>query len=186
MSQRLPSSTWKETSQSLSSLTIEEEAKDIEEVQYFNKGQKVMGKSAPRKIRKLVPKTEKHKQLMWFLTNPDPRGEKLPIYEDGAKVAEDSGTIEQFRRLKGCKLRITDLRTGKKTYFLACMSDDPFVRSITQCPETTISKDIKNLILGKSRQGRVWCHDASVYSQATTVGGRLKNKYAQSGKNDFS
>ncbi|KAK6539136.1 hypothetical protein TWF694_009382 [Orbilia ellipsospora] len=105
---------------------------------------------------KITNKTVMEKQRIWVLRHPN----GAPLI-DGKR--EMSGTMKEFPMLQGCYLNILDERSNTRKNFMACMSEDPFIRSKTWCPMTPDLKTLKGMFLKKDFKHKMWCQSPEVY-----------------------
>ncbi|KAF3923704.1 hypothetical protein ABW20_dc0103294 [Dactylellina cionopaga] len=144
--------------------------KDVDvEFEYSLNGQ---AKKGTRKEKKLVRETQvqqvKQLQKFWVLTNPV-KGQ--PVFQNKAEL---SGPMREFRYLQGCKMTTMDERTNKMVEFLACMSDDPLVRSKTWCPETPMLTQLKAMLQKQRFDPINWCQETSVYMQQSPISSKFE------------
>ncbi|RVD83635.1 uncharacterized protein DFL_005415 [Arthrobotrys flagrans] len=98
-------------------------------------------------LKKQVKKIVQEKQKFWTLTNPT-KGVLVELKNRAGvqTFSSVSGNMHEFAGLLGCKLQTKDERTGKMITFLACMTDDPYLKSKTFCPYDETNRRLEKML----------------------------------------
>lgn len=98
-------------------------------------------------LKKQVKKIVQEKQKFWTLTNPT-KGVLVELKNRAGvqTFSSVSGNMQEFAGLLGCKLQTKDERTGKMITFLACMTDDPYLKSKTFCPYDETNRRLEKML----------------------------------------
>ncbi|KAK6500070.1 hypothetical protein TWF481_010428 [Arthrobotrys musiformis] len=115
-----------------------------------------------QEVKKQVKKVVKEKQKIWTLTNPN-KGTLVEMKNSAGvqQFPSISGNMHEFAGLAGCKLQTKDERTGKMVTFLACMTDDPYLKSKTFCPYDETNRRVEKMLKEEGFPGL--CQSRRVY-----------------------
>ncbi|KAK6523091.1 hypothetical protein TWF694_005989 [Orbilia ellipsospora] len=148
-------------------IQVEEEVEEIVEQNvekdfiYTLNGETKTQKGSRKEKKKIMKKIKVDKMQKYFTLTTTDEGK----YIIGNKKEFTKPMIE-FQRYISCKMKIKDPRTGNYIFFLACLSDNPLVRSQTACPFTEELKPLKAWADEKSDgiPNIILCQGPSVYA----------------------